>query len=118
MRIRLEPTMTAALLLSAMALLNAVMDSIGPGLSQQLAAAQPARARSPQGEFERLAVEICRENVTIIHDVDWAAACMANPGDDSAECTLPDARAAKLNAARWAAEDRCVDDARQVARVN
>lgn len=109
MRIRLDATTTAAVLFSAMALLNA----ISGGLGLELSSGQSARARVAQNESERVAVESCRENVTIIHDVHWAAACMVNPGDDSTECTLPDDRAGNLNAARWAAEDHCVDEVRR-----
>jgi hypothetical protein len=121
MRIRLDATTTAAVLLSTMALLNAVTGGRELRLPAVLWPAQSARPWMPRNEFERLALEICRENVTIIHDVHWAAACMTNPEDDASDCTLPDERAATLNAARWAAEDRCVDELaaqRRVARAN
>jgi hypothetical protein len=121
MRIRLDATTTAAALLSGMALVNAVIGGVESGFPAAILPAQSVRARMPLDEPERLALENCRENVTIIHDVHWAAACMTNPGDDSADCTLPDERAGSLNAARWAAEDRCLDEAtaqRRVARAN
>jgi hypothetical protein len=121
MRIRLDATTAAAVLLSGVALLNAVNGGVAPVFPPGLLPEQAARSRMPLSEFERLALESCYENVTIIHDVHWAAACMTNPGDDSSDCTLPDERAGRLNAARWAAEDRCVDEAatqRRVARAN
>jgi len=73
------------------------------------------------GSSARAALEWCRENVSIIHDVHWATACAAHAetqrashaeaADDSPDCTLPAERAATLNAARAQAEDQCLAEA-------
>src|SRR6185295_13298760 len=94
---------------------------------------------------QRLALERCEEHVLMVHDVRWAAACVAlaeqiearhaqcladpaivgNPqfgkdycnrtlaeADGSAECTLPPARAALLNAILREDEEKCAVEAR------
>jgi hypothetical protein len=102
---------------------------------------EPAQASAQLGASGR-ALEHCRYNVTIIHDVHWAAACEANaregrriqaecqgtapglgcnapmePPDDFPDCTLPPTRAVALNNSRAAAENRCFDEAAFVERL-
>jgi hypothetical protein len=52
-------------------------------------------------------VEHCRRAAELLYDVSWAAACMKTP-DDSTDCTLPDAQAAKVNALLATEEARCM----------
>ena len=66
---------------------------------------------------ERAALEHCSESATWVHDVRWAAACMAlaehDPMQDgSAECELPPEAAARLNLMLQEAEQRCVLEAK------
>ena len=60
----------------------------------------------------RAIVEHCRRAAELLYDVTWAATCTAlakkNAGDDSPDCTLPDADAAKVNAILQAEETRCL----------
>lgn len=49
----------------------------------------------------------CLYHVMIIHDVHWAAACMKNEQDTSADCTLPNETAAVLNRALQESENYC-----------
>jgi hypothetical protein len=100
MRVRFSATTGAALLLAGMAVLHA-------SLGRSPTVLPPGR---PQAAVNWMALLRCEEQVANIHDVHWAAACMANE-DDSAECTLPDERAGPLNMARAKAEARCVIDA-------
>lgn len=96
------PTLLAGVAVLALALAGARRDSAPP----------PSPAARPS-----LALERCLENVAIIHDVYWAAACSTYAqeqraakhfdADDSVDCTLPDARAAVLNKARAADEAQC-----------
>jgi hypothetical protein len=65
------------------------------------------------------AVEECLQGVRMAYDVHWAAACaalagQASPGqaDGHAECDLPDARAAVINAWLDQDEKRCVAEMR------
>lgn len=51
--------------------------------------------------------EDCERAAQLQYDVAWAAACMKT-ADDSADCTLPDAQAAKVNSLLSAEEARCV----------
>jgi hypothetical protein len=46
-----------------------------------------------------------------------ACAASAEPPDDSAECTLPTARAAMLEAGRKAAQRRCTTEASELERM-
>ena len=62
----------------------------------------------------RSAMVGCREAAQMTYDVQWAAACQAHanqsaPGaaDGHAECDLPDAKAAVINAWLNEAERRC-----------
>ena len=113
MRLHFSPTTQAALLLVGLAVLQA---GLGRLPARPAPAPEPAARAAALLPGERQALQRCREDVAIIHDVHWAAACMANPDDDSAECTLPDDRAAALNFARAAAEERCVKETVRVAR--
>ena len=119
MRIRDHPTTAAAILLAGTVAL--------PGLlgHHHWPAPTPAAAPVQQllpapGTRVRTALEWCRENVAIIHDVYWASACAvaakAGEGEDSTDCTLSYERARPLNAARAVAEERCVDEAVTSAR--
>jgi hypothetical protein len=65
------------------------------------------------------AMEECLQGVRMAYDVQWAAACAAQAGqatpgqaDGHAECDLPDAKAAVVNA--WLDQDerRCVAEMR------
>ncbi len=64
-------------------------------------------------------MEECLQGVRMAYDVQWAAACatqagQATPGqaDGHAECDLPDAKAAVVNAWRDQDEQRCVAEMR------
>lgn len=115
MQIRPHAPTTAAMLLGGIAALHALL---GFGMRQPPPADDTARmAIAPAfGSSGRIVLERCRENVGIIHDVYWAAACLATP-DDSPECTLPTARAQDLNASRATAEARCFDEALAAERA-
>jgi hypothetical protein len=69
---------------------------------------------------QRNALEHCRQAAHMIFDVHWAAACMAEAdqpsgsGDGHAECDLPDAKAAVVNAWLVEAEARCEAEASAV----
>lgn len=67
----------------------------------------------------RSAMVGCREAAQMTYDVHWAAACQAQanqgaPGsaDGHAECDLPDAKAAVINAWLNEAERRCAAEGR------
>ena len=106
MQIRAHSGAAAVLLLLAVAVLLAVSGSL------------PHRA-SLSGT-QRAKVEWCLDNVSMIHDVHWAAACAKlaeeTQGDDSPDCTLPDDRARPLNAARGKEEQQCFDEASAAVR--
>jgi hypothetical protein len=121
MRIRPDPGTAAATLLVGMFALQWLA---GPGGRWPQSFTPPvnnSRALPLPGSSARAALEWCRENVTIIHDVHWATACSthaevqrashAEAADDSPECTLPADRASALNAARAQAEDQCLAEA-------
>jgi hypothetical protein len=75
MRIRDHPGTAAAILLGGTLVLHAML-GIGGGWPS--AAKPPGKAGSAlpaEGSGARLALQWCREHVTIIHDVYWAAAC-------------------------------------------
>lgn len=70
-------------------------------------------------QARRGAIESCRYAARMVYDVHWAAACatqagQASPGqaDGHAECNLPDAKAAVVNAWLDEAERRCMAEAR------
>lgn len=67
----------------------------------------------------RSAMVGCREAAQMTYDVQWAAACQAQAtqlapeaGDGHAECDLPDAKAAVINAWLNEAERRCTAEGR------
>jgi hypothetical protein len=76
------------------------------------------RADEIQLAQRRNALEHCLQAARMVYDVHWAAACMregqASPGlaDGHAECDLPDAKAAVVNAWLNEAEERCVAEER------
>ena len=137
MRIRDHPAIAAAILLSGLASAYSLLGSAG-GWLRAVAPGSNAASESPfQGSGARVALEWCRENVGIIHDVHWANACVTHaeqqralqvaclrgktsaPGaipcdtnlrapDDSPDCTLPDPMAQPLNLARARAEQACL----------
>ncbi|MBC5782622.1 hypothetical protein H8N03_06670 [Ramlibacter sp. USB13] len=114
MRIRHDPATAAAILLVGVAALHGLLGSrLGPAPAAVAPAARQALPAA--GTQARTALEWCRENVAIIHDVHWASACSAaaaaGEAEDSTECTLPDERARPLNVARASAEQQCLDDA-------
>ena len=108
MHIRLNATAATGIFLAGVAAINAGHGAIGGFRLANFSIPEPVAALSSSG---RNVLERCRQNVTIIHDVHWAAACMGNAEDDSPECTLPEDRAAVLNTARTVAENMCVDEA-------
>jgi hypothetical protein len=58
------------------------------------------------------AVEDCRRAAELLYEVAWAAACMKTQ-DDSADCTLPDSQAARVNAILAEEEAQCMADEAQ-----
>jgi hypothetical protein len=52
-------------------------------------------------------VEHCKRAAELLYDISWAAACLKT-ADDSTDCTLPDAQAAKVNSILAAEESRCM----------
>lgn len=117
MRMLLGDRTAAGLMLAGIA----VLDALGGGSWRPPAPPTVPLALPSAGQ---LAVERCRDHVTIIHDVHWAAACMTlaeeqmaaglfapDAVDDSPECNLPPQRAESINAERAAAEDRCLAEA-------
>jgi hypothetical protein len=68
---------------------------------------------------QRSAMVDCEEAAQMIYDVHWAAACQAQAGqasqgfaDGNAECDLPEAKAAVVNAWLNEAQRRCAAEAR------
>lgn len=60
------------------------------------------------------ALEQCLYATQLEFDVHWAAACTTQVGgDDSADCDLPDAKAAVVNAWMNEAEKQCMAEARR-----
>lgn len=51
-------------------------------------------------------VEQCKRAAELLYDVTWAAACLKT-SDDSVDCMLPDAQAARVNAILGSEEARC-----------
>ena len=67
----------------------------------------PAWLRAPPG-----VAEYCNRAAELLYDVSWAAACSKTP-DDSNDCTLPNAQAAKVNSILASEEARCIAEAVQ-----
>lgn len=60
-----------------------------------------------------IVLEQCLYTAQLEFDVHWAAACTTQVGaDDSADCDLPDAKAAVVNAWMNEAEKQCMAEAR------
>ncbi len=73
--------------------------------SSQLDAVQVAHRRG--------ALDQCMHAAQMVFDVHWAAACTTQVGaDDGAECDLPEAKAAVVNAWLNKAEALCMAEAR------
>ena len=66
-----------------------------------MAPAPVAVAQSPPA-----VVEHCKRAAELLYDISWAAACFKS--DDSNDCMLPDAQAAKDNAILASEEARCM----------
>jgi hypothetical protein len=138
MRIRDHPESTAAILLVGIAALHAMLGAAGGWPQGVLLAGPVLRPLPPVGSSARKDMDWCLQNVSIIHDVYWASACVVDaqqqydrrvaclathpgkdracdtglgPPDDSSDCTLPDIRARDLNVARARAEQQCLDEA-------
>jgi hypothetical protein len=63
------------------------------------------RSRAPAAPVA--IVEHCKQAAELLYDVSWAAACLKT-ADDSTDCTLPNAQAAKVNSILAAEEARCM----------
>ena len=63
--------------------------------------------RDPPARLPVAIVEHCKRAAELLYDISWAAACLKT-ADDSADCMLPDAQAAKVNAILAAEEARCM----------
>ena len=139
----LTATPTAALLLAGAVTIYAVIAVSSGG--RNAPGAKQLVVQAPLTVNGREVLGRCRHNVTIIHDVHWAAACDVNaqdlelkhaacqraaasgdappacaflePPDDSPECNLPPSRAYTLNNSRAAAENMCFDEAAAAERV-
>lgn len=73
----------------------------------------PSRQRDVLRLAQRNALDDCLRAAQMIFDVHWAAACATQgDGNDHAECDLPDAKAAVVNAWLNQAEARCLAEAR------
>ena len=92
-----------------------------PGIEQ--ARQDEGNAAGQADEFPipqpRNALEHCQEAAWLVYDVHWAVACMKEAGQPSsgpaaghADCDLPDAKAAVVNAWLNEAEARCMAEAR------
>jgi hypothetical protein len=111
MHIRVVATTTAAMLLGSVV----VLDTLS-GAPPAAAATEAGMAALPAGSRGRIALDHCRQNVGMIHDVHWAAACAARADDDSPDCSLPPAQADPLNAARASAEAQCLAEVQVLQR--
>lgn len=72
-------------------------------------------SRAPDGVnvAQHSALQHCLQAAQMIYDVHWAAACTTQgSANDHADCDLPDAKAAVVNAWLDRAEARCRADAR------
>jgi len=67
-------------------------------------AAQPAR--EAPARFDDAVLEPCLRAAELLYLITWAAAC-SKTEDDSNDCTLPDSRAAPINAALNADQAQC-----------
>ena len=81
MHIRPNATIAAAILLAAIGL------SVGThvGKREIQPAGETGKLLAALGSSGQSALQQCRENVAIIQDVHWAAACMANAAEVSAK---------------------------------
>jgi hypothetical protein len=77
-------------------------------------AASPVDELRPAPEYQRSAMVGCQEAANMLYAVHWAVACQAQAGQASpglaegdAECDLPEAKAAVINAWLDEAEQRC-----------
>ena len=140
MHIREHPAVAAAVLLAGLASAYSLIGAESGWLQTMTARRDASTALPFAGGSARIALEWCRENVGMIHDVHWANACSthaeqrralqlacsrartsdasASPcetdgevPDDSPDCTLPDALALPLNLARTRAEQACLVEA-------
>jgi hypothetical protein len=75
MRIRDHPGSAAAILLTGVVVLHAMLGMGGGWLSSGTPLGKNVSALPVEGSRARVALQWCREHVTIIHDVYWAAAC-------------------------------------------
>ena len=131
MRLRFNADRTAAILPMGACVLALFV--VAAAARRDTSSPPPVRsAAASLSNGARSVLEQCQENVWMIHDVHWAAACSANAEeemrkrssapsfdapDDSPDCMLPMSRAATLNAARTAAEDMCMDEAAAADRL-
>ncbi len=81
----------------------------------------PGKLRSIESPLaqQRSAIEECRRAARMVFDVQWAAACMTDSAqsqagdlDGHADCDLPDAKAAVVNAWLTQDENRCLGEVR------
>jgi hypothetical protein len=80
-----------------------LLAAAGLALAWMLARPTDAPAAKPAA----VALEHCRRAAELLYEVSWAAACMKTT-DESTDCTLPDAEAAKVNALLASEEARCM----------
>jgi hypothetical protein len=76
-----------------------------PGL-ERARAAESRPVGAMQADLDQ-----CRQTARLHYDLNWASACLS-VGDPSSDCSLPDARAALVNAAYQESEQRCIAEAR------
>ena len=109
--------------LKASVMAAALLAGVGAFSFYYFAFVRPANNAARIDEFAvaggRSAMVDCREAAQMIYDVHWAAACQAHAGqapqsvaDGHAECDLPEAKAAIVNAWLNEAERRCAAEAR------
>jgi len=67
----------------------------------------PALPLAPLASSSPATAAHCRRAAELLWDVSWAAACFKT-ADDSNDCMLPDAQAAKVNALLESEERRCM----------
>jgi hypothetical protein len=78
-----------------------------PLAAASLACAYALLIHNPTARAPTAMVEDCRREAELMYDVAWAAACLKT-ADDSADCTLPDAQAAKVNNLLTSEQARCM----------
>jgi hypothetical protein len=92
-----------------------------PGIDEALQRRESGARRLDEFRLaqRRSAIEDCRQAAQMVYAVHWAAACMtqvgqapSDPSDGDAECDLPDAKAAVVNAWLDEAEQACMADVR------